>query len=168
MQVNSSMRWVGVSLLVASLCVACGKRENVEKVLREDAIAKSKIKKVPIRPAAIVGQYEGVLPTNDAQTKSRTLIDLNDDATFTLNQTYIRPDLSEKDGKQPEANGSWIVNNDQTLIQIQIDSAVPGNITCFAVHGDSIVKYQTSCQPIDPAHPEMYTLKKLVSNQAAS
>lgn len=167
MQINSSMRWVGVSLLIATLCVGCGKRENVEKTLREDAIAKSKEKKIPIRPAAIVGQYEGVLPTNDPQTNSKSLIKLNDDATFTWNQTYIRPNLTEKDGKQPEEAGSWIVNPDQTLIQLQIDSAVPGNITCFAVHADSIVKYQSSCQPIDAAHPATYTLKKLAVKTAS-
>ncbi|GAC1382023.1 MAG: hypothetical protein NVSMB40_20830 [Aquirhabdus sp.] len=167
MKVNSSMRWVGVSLLVASLCVACGKRENVEKVMREDA-SRGSTKPVAIRPAAIVGQYVGMLPTDDAQTSSKTVVDLHADATFIMNQTYIRPNLNEKDGKQPEANGSWIVNADQTLIQLQVDSAVPGNITCFAVHADSIVKYQSSCQPIDQAHPETYTLKKLVLNKVAS
>ncbi len=167
MKVSSSMRLVGISLLVASLCVACGKRENVEKVMREDAKRGSSTP-APIRPAAIVGLYEGVLPTEDVQTNSKTVIDLHSDATFTWNKTYIRPNLSEKDGKQPEANGSWIVNENQTLIQLQVDSAVPGNITCFAVHADSIVKYQSSCQPIDPVHPEKYTLKKLVSNKVAS
>ena len=168
MKVNSSLRWVGVSLLVASLCVACGKRENVEKTLREDAIAKAEAKKIPIRPASIAGQYEGVLPTKDPETNSKYEIVLRDDATFTWNQTYIRPNLSEKDGKQPEEEGSWIVNPDQTLIQLQIDSAVPGNITCFAVHADSIVKYQPTYQPIDAAHPATYTLKKLVLNKVAS
>ena len=167
MKVNSSMRWVGVSLLIASLCVACGKKENVERVKREDALRGSATP-AEIRPAAIVGLYEGVLPTDDAQTSSKTVIDLHADATFIMNQTYVRPNLSEKDGKQPEANGSWIVNADQSLIQIQVDSAVPGNITCFAVHPDSIVKYQSSCQPIDQAHPEKYTLKRVVVNKAAS
>lgn len=165
MKVNSSMRWVGVILLVASLCVACGKRENVEKVQQEDAL---RPKPVEIRPAEIVGQYEGVIPTDDAQTTNKTLIDLHSDATFTLNQTYIRPNLGEKDGKQPQANGSWIVNADQTLIQLQVDSAVPGNITCFAVHSDAIIKYDPSCQPIDAAHPEKYTLKKLVLSKSTS
>ena len=167
MKVNSSMRWFSVSLLVASMCVACGKKENVERVLREDALRGSSTP-VAIRPAAIVGQYEGVLPTDDAQTNSKTVIDLHSDATFTLNQTYMRPNLSEKDGKQPQANGSWIVNADQTLIQLQVDSAVPGNITCYAVHADSIVKYQNSCQPIDLAQPGTYTLKKVVLSKAAS
>lgn len=161
MKVNLSMRWVGVSLLVASLCIACGKRENTERVRREDVIRGSSTP-AAIRPLAIVGLYEGVLPTEDAHTTSKTVIDLHSDATFTLNQTYIRPNLSEKDGRQPEANGSWIVNADQTLIQIQVDSAVPGNITCFAVHPNSIVKYQTSCQPIDKAHPVTYTLNKVL------
>lgn len=165
MKVNSSMHWVGVSLLVASLCVACGKRENVEKVQQEDAL---RPKPVEIRPAAIVGQYEGVIPTDDAQTTNKTLIDLHSDATFTLNQTYIRPNLAEKDGKQPQANGSWIVNADQTLIQLQVDSAVPGNITCFAVHSGAIIKYDPSCQPLDAAHPEVYTLKKVALSQSAS
>jgi hypothetical protein len=160
MQVNSSMRWVGVSLLVASVCVACGKRENVDKVKQEDALRGSSTP-VAIRPLAIVGQYAGVLPTNDAQTRSKTVIDLHADATFTLNQTYIRPNLSEKDGKQPEAKGSWIVNADQTLIQLQVDSAVPGNITCFAVKAGSLVKYDPSCQPINVTRPELYTLKKM-------
>jgi len=73
----------------------------------------------------------------------------------------MRPNLSEKDGKQPQANGSWIVNANQSLIQLQVDSAVPGNITCYAVRADSIIKYQNSCQPIDLAHPETYTLKKI-------
>ena len=167
MQVNSSMRWVGVSLLVASMCVACGKRENAERVKQADALRGSSTP-AAIRPAAIVGKYEGVLPTDDAQTSSKTVIDLHADATFIMNQTYVRPNLSEKDGKQPEANGSWIVNADQTLIQLQVDSAVPGNITCFAVQPDSIVKYQSSCQPIDQAHPEKYTLKRVVLNKAAS
>ncbi len=167
MKVSSSMRWVGVGLLAASLCVACGKKENVEKVQQADALRGSATP-AEIRPAAIVGLYEGVLPTDDAQTSSKTLIDLHADATFIMNQTYVRPNLSEKDGKQPEANGSWIVNADQSLIQIQVDSAVPGNITCFAVHPDSIVKYQSSCQPIDQAHPEKYTLKRVTLNKAAS
>ncbi len=165
MKVSPSMRWVGVSLLVASLCVACGKRENAEKAEREDA-ARPNPTPAAIRPAAIVGQYEGVLPTNDPQMTSKTLITLNADATFTLNQTYIRQGLNEV--KQPEANGSWIVNTDQTLIQLQIDSAVPGNITCFAVHSDAIIKYDPSCQPLDAVHPALYTLKKLVLNKAAS
>ena len=167
MKVSSSMRWMGVSLLIASLCVACGKRENAEKAEREDA-ARTPVAPVVIRPLAIVGQYEGVLPTNDAQTSSKTRIDLHADATFTLNQTYIRSNMSEGSGKQPEANGSWIVNTDQTLIQLQVDSAVPGNITCFAVHSDAIIKYDSSCQPLDAAHPELYTLKKLVLNKTDS
>lgn len=167
MKVNPSMRWVGVSLLVASLCVACGKRENAEKVQQADA-QRGSATPAAIRPAAIVGQYEGVLSTDDAQTTSKTVIDLHADATFIMNQTYVRPNLSEKDGKQPQANGSWIVNADQTLIQLQVDSAVPGNITCFAVHPDSIVKYQSSCQPIDPAHPEKYTLKRVTLSKAVS
>ena len=159
MKVHLSMRWVGVTLLVASLCVACGKRENAEKAEREDAARTKAEPVVAIRPAALVGQYEGVLPTNDPKMTSKTLIRLNADATFTLNQTYIRQGLNE--AKQPEANGSWIVNADQTLIQIQVDSAVPGNIQCFAVKAGSLVKYDPSCQPIDAAHPELYTLKKI-------
>ncbi len=165
MKVNHSMRWVGVSLLVASLCVACGKRENAEKAEREDAARAAP--PVAIRPAAIVGEYEGVLPTDD-HASIKTVIDLHADATFTWNQTYIRPNVSEKEGKQPEANGSWIVNGNQTLIQLQVDSAVPGNITCFAVHPDSIVKYLPSCQPIDAAHPEAYMLQKVTLNKSAS
>jgi hypothetical protein len=164
MKVNSSMRWVGVTVLVASLCVACGKRENAEKVQQEDAL---RPKPVEIRPAAIVGQYEGVLPTDD-HASIKTLINLHSDATFTWDQTYIRPNLSEKDGKQPQANGSWIVNANQTLIQLQVDSAVPGNITCFAVHSAEIIKYDPSCQPIDAAHPEVYALKKVMLNKAGS
>lgn len=167
MKVNSSMRMLGVSVLAVSLCVACGKRENAERVMREDAKRGSSTPAV-IRPASIVGQYEGVLPTNDPQTSSKSVIVLRGDATFTWSQTYIRPDLNEKTGKQPEENGSWIVNDDQKLIQLQVDSAVPGNISCFAVHADSIVKYQSSCQPIDAAHPEKYTLKKMVVNKVAS
>jgi hypothetical protein len=160
MKVNPSIRWVGVSLLVASLCVACGKRENVENAQRADALRGSSTP-ATIRPAEIVGQYEGVIPTDDAQTKSKTRIELHSDATFTLNQTYIRPNLSEKEGRQREVNGSWIVNADQTLIQLQVDSAVPGNITCFAVKSDGLLKYDPSCQPIDVAHPELYRLKKM-------
>ncbi len=166
MMVSSSMRLVGVSLLVASLCVACGKRENAERVAREDAARTKATPVVAIRPAAIVGQYEGVLPTSDPQMTSQTVINLHADATFTLNQTYIRQGLN--DAKQPEANGSWIVNTDQTLIQIQVDSAVPGNITCFAVHPDAIIKYDPSCQPIDAAHPELYTLKKVMQSKVVS
>ena len=166
MKVNPSMRWVGVSLLVASLCVACGKKENVEKVKQADALRGSATP-AAIRPAAIVGQYEGVLPTDD-QASIKTVINLHSDATFTWDQTYIRPNLSEKDGKQPQANGSWIVNANQTLIQLQVDSAVPGNITCFAVHSAEIIKYDPSCQPLDAAHPEVYSLKKVVLNKAAS
>jgi len=166
MKVSSSMRWVGVSLLVASLCVACGKRENAEKAEREDAARTRATPVAAIRPAALVGQYEGVLPTNDPQMTSKTLITLNADATFILNQTYIRQGL--KDAKQPESNGSWIVNNDQTLIQIKVDSAVPGNIQCFAMKAGSLVQYDPSCHPIDAAHPELYTLKKVVLNKAAS
>jgi hypothetical protein len=160
MKMNPSMRWIGVSLLVASLCVACGKRENFEKVQKEDAMRGSSTP-AAIRPMTIVGHYVGVLPADDAQTKIKTEIDLNPDATFTLNQTYIRPNLSEKEGKQPEAKGSWIVNADQTLIQIQVDSAVPGNITCFAVKPSSLVKFDSTCQPIDAAHAEMFTLNKI-------
>lgn len=158
MNMNSSMRWLGMSLVVASLCVGCGKRENAEKAEREDA-ARASTTPVAIRPAAIVGQYEGVLPTNDPQMNNQTVIDLHADATFTLNQTYIRQGLN--DAKQPEANGSWIVNADQTLIQIQVDSAVPGNIQCFAVKANSLIKYDPSCQPLNAEHPELYTLKKI-------
>lgn len=167
MNINASVRWVGVSLLIVSLCAACGKRENAEKVQREDALRGSSTP-VAIRPAAIVGQYEGVLPTDDPQTNSKTLIDLRTDATFTLNKTYLRSGFDERSGKQPEAEGSWIVNTDQTLIQLQVDSAVPGNITCFAVRPDAIIKYDISCQPFDTKRPEVYTLKKIVLSQPAS
>jgi hypothetical protein len=160
MKVNSSIRWIVVSFMVASLSVACGKRENVEKVQREDAL-KGSTTPVAIRPQSIVGLYEGVIPTDDPQTHSKTRIDLHSDATFILNQTYIRSNLTEKKGQQPEAKGSWIVNADQTLIQIQVDSAVPGNIQCFAVRASSLIKYDSSCQPFDATHPELYTLKKM-------
>ncbi len=163
----SVVRWISFSVLVISVCAACGKRENVEKVLREDALRGSS-KPAPIRPAAIVGLYEGVLPTNDPKTSSKTVIDLRQDATFTLNKTYIRSGLDEKSGKQPEADGSWIVNDEQTLIQLQVDSAVPGNITCFSVRSDAIIKYDNSCKPLDTQRPEVYTLKKLVLNRPTS
>jgi NlpE N-terminal domain len=163
----SVVRWVGFSLLIVSLCTACGKRENVEKVLREDALRGSS-KPAPIRPLALVGLYEGILPTDDPKTSSKTLIDLRQDATFTLNKIYIRSGLDEKSGKQPEANGSWIVNADQTLIQLQVDSAVPGNISCFSVRAEAIVKYDNACKPLNTQRPEVYMLKKIVPSQPVS
>jgi len=56
--------------------------------------------------------------------------------------------------------GLWLASKDGTNIALKSDSAVPGNIVCFGVVPGGIVKYDTSCKPIESAQIAMYTLKK--------
>ncbi len=155
MNINKPLLMVCSSVLVAALLSACNKQPPADTKEAAPAVeAKATAPAPTANQIAIAGKYEGTLPGADSSIK--TILQLNTDGSYTLNETYVR----EKELKQPEIKGQWLASKDGTNIALKADSPVPGNIACYGVVTDAIVKYDTSCKPIETDHIEMYTLKK--------